>query len=98
MYEEIQPVVQNTICFDESSDLIITYLSRTDITRTSKVKAEKTILISDQWYAEGKLLDITECQILIYMGASLLFMSKIFYLRCKAIQALPNFTSKTQRI
>ena len=46
----------------------------------------------------GKLLDDTECQILLDMGASKSYMSKSYYLRCKTLHALPKFTSKTQRI
>ena len=44
----------------------------------------------------GKLLDGMECQILLDMGASKVFMSH--YLRCKSLHPLPKFASKTQRI
>ena len=43
-------------------------------------------------------MDRTECQILLDTGASKLFMSKSYYLHCKALHSLPKFTSKTQRI
>ena len=43
-------------------------------------------------------MDGTECQILLDTGASKSFMSKSYYLRCKALHSLPKFTSKTQRI
>ena len=46
----------------------------------------------------GKLLDGTECQILLDKGASKSFMSKSHYLRCKSLHSLPKFASKTQRI
>ena len=84
MSEGVQPVVSNTTRFDESSDLTMTYLGGIDVTRISKVKAEETICISDQGYTEGKLLDGTECEILIDTGASLSYMSKVYYLRCKS--------------
>ena len=41
MYEGVQSEVLNTTRFDESSDLSVTYLGRTDMTRKSKVKAEE---------------------------------------------------------
>ena len=46
----------------------------------------------------GKLLDGTECQILLDTGASKSFMSNSFYMRCKPLHSLPKFASKTQRI
>ena len=65
-----------------------TYLGRTDMTSTSIVKAEETIFISDQGNTEGKLLDGTKCEILIDTRASLSYMSKMYYLRCKSLQNL----------
>ena len=46
----------------------------------------------------GKLLDGTECQLLLDTGASKSFMSKSFYMHCKSLHSLPKFASKTQRI
>ena len=46
----------------------------------------------------GKLLDGTECKILLETGASKSFMSKSYYMHCKSFHSLPKFTSKTQRI
>ena len=45
----------------------------------------------------GKLLDGTECQILLDTGASKTFMSKSYYMHCKSLHSLPKFASKTQR-
>ena len=45
-----------------------------------------------------KLLDDTECQILLDMGASKSYMSKSYNLRCKSLHSLLKLTSKTQRI
>ena len=39
-----------------------------------------------------------EYQILLDTGASKSYMSKSYYLRCKALHDLPKFASKTQRI
>ena len=46
----------------------------------------------------GKLLDGTECQILLDTGASKSFVSKSYYMCCKSLHSLPKFASKTQRI
>ena len=52
------------------------------MTRARKIKAEERFPISKQGYTVGKLLDDTECQKLLDMGASKSFMSKSHYLRC----------------
>ena len=46
----------------------------------------------------GKLLDRTECQILLDTGASKSFMSKSYHMHCKSLHSLPKFASKTQII
>ena len=46
----------------------------------------------------GKLLDGTECQVLLDTGTSKSFMSKSHYLCCKSLHSLPKFASGTQRI
>ena len=70
MYEGIQPEILSTMIFDENSDLSTTYLGKVGNTRASKVKVEERFPISEQGYALGKLLDGTECQILLDTGAS----------------------------
>ena len=45
-----------------------------------------------------KLLDGTECQLLLDTGASKSFMSKSYYMHCKSLHSLPKFVSETQRI
>ena len=59
---------------------------------------EESFLISEQGYAIEKLLDGTECQILLDTGASQSFMSKSHYLHCNLLHSLPKFASRTQRI
>ena len=98
MYKGIQSEMIGTARFDDNSDLNMTYLGRIDITRVSKIKAEEIFPISEQGYIIGKLLDSTECQILLDTGASKSFMVRSHYLWCKSFYLLPNFTSETQRI
>ena len=66
--------------FDENSDLSMTYLGQADMTRGTKIKAEERFSITDQGFASGKLLDGTECQILLDTDASKSYMSKLYYL------------------
>ena len=74
------------------------YLGQTKMTRDTKIKAEERFPITGQGFASGKLLDGMECQILLDMGATKSYMSKLYYLRCKTLHALPKFSSNTQRI
>ena len=75
-----------------------TYLGRSDKTRNDKLKAEESFPISEHGYTLGKLLDGTECQLLLDKGTSESFMSKSFYMRCKSLHSLPKCASKMQRI
>ena len=98
VYEGIQSDIVNTTRFDENSGLGTTYLGRSDKTRNDKLKAEESFPISEHGYTLGKLLDGTECQLLLDTGASKSFMSKSFYMRRKSLHSLPKFASKMQRI
>ena len=98
MYDRVKSEVLSTTKFDENSDLSTTYLGRIYITRLDKIKAEDKFPISKQRYTVGKLLDGTDCQIQLDMGASKSFMSKPHYSRCKSVCSLTKFASKTQRI
>ena len=55
---------------------------------------EERFPISKSGYTVGKLMDRTKCQILLDTGASKSFMSKSYYLHCKALHSLPKFASK----
>ena len=70
IYNGIQSEILSTTRFDGNSDLSTTYLGRVDTTRISKNKVERIFPISEQGYTVGKLLDGTECQILLDTGAS----------------------------
>ena len=97
-YEGIKSEILNTTRFDENSDLSTTYLGKISTTQDKDLAIEEKFLITEQGYAVGKLLDGTECQILLDTGASKSFMSKSYYLHCKSIHLLLKFASKTQRI
>ena len=98
VYEDIYAEMVYASKFDENSDLSTTYLGKTDMTRNTKIKAEERFPITGQGFASGKLLDGTECQILLDTGPTKSYMSKSYYLRCKTLHALPKFSSNTQRI
>ena len=88
MYEGIHSEIVNTTSFDEISDLSTTYLGSSDRSKNDKFKAEVSFPISEHGYATGKLLDGTECQVLLDRGASKSFMSKSFNMHCKSLHAL----------
>ena len=80
VYEGVYAEVVYANKFNENSDLSTTYLGQTKMTRDTKIKAEEKFPITSQGFASGKLLDGTECQILLDMGATKSYMSKSYYL------------------
>ena len=82
----------------KNSDISTTYLGRVNKEIQNKLKAKESFPISEHGYTLGRLLDGTECQLLLDMGASKSFMSKSFYMQCKLLHSLPKFASRTQRI
>ena len=80
IYNGIQSEMVNTSRFNKNSDLSMTYLGRSEKARNDKLKAEELFPISEHGCTLGKLLDGTECQLLLDMGASKSFMSKSFYM------------------
>ena len=60
------------------------------MTRDQIIKAEEKFQISGQGYTHGKLLDNTECRILIDTGASKSYMSKSYYMQCKSFTHYQN--------
>ena len=84
--------------FNDNSDLRMTYLGRSSMVRYHKMVAEERFPMSEQGYTTGKLLDGTECEILLDTGPHKSIMSKSHYLCCKSIHLLPKLISKTQRI
>ena len=97
-YNSVLAEISQVTSFDDSTDLSTTYLGNTDMTREYVIKAEEKFPISGQEYTSGKLMDKTECTILIDTGASKSYMSKSYYMRCKSLHALAKFSSTTQRI
>ena len=97
-YEGAISEILNTTRFDENIDLSTTYLGKLRMTQGDNLNAEERFPIMEQGYTAGKLLDRTECQILLDTGASKSFMSKSHNLHCKSLHLLPKFASKTQRI
>ena len=98
VYEGVYAEMVYANKFNENSDLSTIYLAQTKMMRDTKIKAEERFPITGQGFSSGKLLDGTECQILLDMGAMKSCMSKSYYLQCKTLHALPKFSSNTQRI
>ena len=98
IYEGVYAEIVSLDRFDEDTDLSTTYLGQVDMTRDMEVKAEENFSITMHGYTKGKLLDDTECDILVDTGASKSYMSKSYFMRCKSFHSLPKFTSTTTRI
>ena len=98
VYVDVFAEVITSNRFDENVDLSATYLGKIGMKREHIMKAEESIPISEQGFVMGRILNGKECQILLDTGASKSYMSKSYYLRCKALHNLPKFASKTQRI
>ena len=52
--------------------------------RDMEVKAEENFPITSCGYTKGKLLDGTECDILVDTGVSKSYMSKSYFMRCRS--------------
>ena len=76
MYEGVYAEMVYTNKFNENLDLSTTYLGQTRMTRDTKIKAEERFPITRQGFVSGKLLDGTECQIMLDMGATKSYISK----------------------
>ena len=98
VYKWVYAEIVSSNRFDEDTDLSTMYLEQTDMTRDMEVKVEENFPITSHGYTKGKLLDGTECDILVDTGTSKSYMSKSYFMRCKSLHSLPKFTSTTTRI
>ena len=97
IYEGILSEIVSSNRFDENSNLSTTYLGRVD-KKDQYLKVDESFPISEHGYTLGRLLDGTECQLLLHTGVSKSFMFKSFYMQCKLLHSLPKFASRMQRI
>ena len=98
VYKGVYTEIVSSDRFDEDKDLSTTYLGQIDMTRDMEVKAKENFPITMQGYTKVKLLDGTECDILVDTGMSKSYMSKSYFMRGKSLHSLPKFTSTTKRI
>ena len=98
VYEGVYAEIVSSDRFYEITDLSTMYLGQIYMTRNTEVKAEDNFLITGQGYTKGKLLDGTECDILVDTGTSKSYMSKSYFMRCRSLHSLPKFISTTTRI
>ena len=99
VYEGIQSAIVRSNRFNENADISMTYLGQIEQRGSqNKLKMEESFPIPENGYTTGKLLDGTECQLLLDTGASKSFMSKSFYMHCKSLHTLPKFAATTQKI
>ena len=98
IYEGIHAEIVSSNRFDEDTDLSTMYLGQVHMTRGTEVIAKENFPITLRGYTKGKLLDGTECDILVDTGMSKSYMSKSYFMRCKSLHSLPKLTSTTARI
>ena len=98
VYKDIYAEMVYANKFNENSDLSMTYLGQTKMTRDTRIKAEERFPTTGQGFASGKLLVGMECQILLDTDATKSYMLKSCYLQCKTLYALPKLSSNTQGI
>ena len=98
IFEGVKPDVMHTAHCDENSDKGSTHWGMPKMRRQDKLKVTHKAPITEDCYIPSKLLDGTDCKILLDMGASKLFMSKTYYLNCPSLHSLPNVVSKTKNI
>ena len=98
IYEGVYAEIVSSDRFDEDTDLSTTYLGQKDMTRNTEVRGEEHFPLTSCGYTKGKLLDGTECDIIVDTGASKSYMSKSYFMRCKSLHSLPKFTSTKTRI
>ena len=98
MYEGVYVEIVSSDRFDKDTDLSTTYLGQIDMTQDTEIKAEGNFPITACGYTKGKLIDDTECVILVDTGASKSYMSKSYFMKCTSLHSLPKFTSTTTRI
>ena len=94
IYEGIQSELNYVVKYDETINKDITYISKKIIERKEKFKAEESFPVIEQGMTMGKLLDGTDCLILLEKEASRSFMSKTYYHSNKSLHDLPKFSCK----
>ena len=79
VYEDVYAEMVYANKFNKNSDLSTMYLGQTEMMRDTKIKAKERFPITGQGFTTGKLLDDTECEILLDTGATKSYMSKSYY-------------------
>ena len=98
VYDGVYAEIINTNRFDEDTDLSTTYLGQVNMSRKTEVRAEESFAMNAVGHIRGKLLNGTECEILIDTGMSKSYMSKSYYMQCRSLHTMPKFISTTKRI
>ena len=91
VYEDVFAEVFTTNRFDENINLSTTYLGKIDMKREDIMKAEESFPISEQGFVIKRILNGEECHMLLDTDVSKSYMSKSYYLRCKALHGLHKF-------
>ena len=96
-YEGIMSEILNTTRFNENYDLSTTYLGKSNMTQEDNLMTEEMFSITEQGYTVGKLLDGTECQVLLDTRASKSFMSNLTIYNVNHSTHYQNLYQKAKR-
>ena len=99
VYEDVFVEVVTTNRFDENVDLSTTYLGKICMKRGRHNEDRGKLSHLRTRFCYGKNIEWRGMSNIIrHRCASKSYMSKSYYLRCKALHDLPKFASKIQRI
>ena len=98
VYKGIHAGIVTSDRCDEDTDLSTTYLVQMNMTKDMEIKAMENFPITMCGYTRGKLLDSTECDLLVDTGTSKSYMSKSYFMRYKSLHSLPKSTYTTTGI
>ena len=98
IFEGVKSDVMYTAKYDKNSDTGTTYIGTSEMRRQVALKTQHKASIMEDYYIHGKLLDGTDCKILLEMEASKSFMYKTFYLNCPSLHSLLKFISMPKDI
>ena len=97
MFEEGKSNIIYTAKYDGNCDKGAIYLGVSRMGRQDELRAEHKTHSTEDCYMYGKLLDGTDCKILLETAASKSHMSKTFYLNCQSLLSLLKLASRTKK-
>ena len=64
--EQFKSKIMHITKYDKNFDIDTAYMGTENMGRQDDLKSEHKLSITDEWYVDGKLVDRTNCRILLY--------------------------------